>query len=376
MSPLSCPPTPSPLSCIQSQSSTKEKSPAAAPSSPHHEVVVPITPSKSAKSVRILLSPTGSRDETPVPCTSCVQLTKRVEVLERFMRDVKDSGVLGKAHAASSSSPAVFQSPSPRKKFQHTARTPQLKSTAIGNALIQFQRSSLGCKEGAKDKENARTRRGHAQRFTEYMMKQTIKSMQSAILKDVVTHRQAIKRKKSRALKESSTPADLDMVYGYIAGYLAIVSGHRPVVFTSLKIKDINEAERKGDRFVLWVGEHKTQRSFGHARLPLYKEEYKWLTVLTLIVSTLCEDAVWLFVRRDGKAVAKLNQYLTSAWRDAGLEGEINFNMVRSSVSTQAKKHLSVEDRTLVATSTWPQRTHFTARLLTWKMPSKSGNLG
>ncbi|CAL8334440.1 unnamed protein product [Lota lota] len=207
------------------------------------------------------------------------------------------------------------RNPRPRKKFQHTARTPQLKSTAIGNAVLQFQRSSLGCKEGVKDKENARTR--HSQNFTEYMVKgevprrgmralynldklqaflnhldlfhrgtSKLSSVQvGQILKDVVTHRQAIKRKKSRALKECSTPSDLDMVYGYVAGYLAIVSGHRPVVCTSMKIKDIVDAERKGDRFVLW---------------------------------------------RDGKPVAKLNQYLTSAWRDAGLEGEINFNMVRS----------------------------------------------
>ncbi|CAL8324507.1 unnamed protein product [Lota lota] len=302
MPPPPCPSTPSPLRYYQSplrfyqpQSTAKEY------------VEVPITPSESPKRVTIMLSPTGSRDETPVACMGCVQLTKRVEELERFVRDLKESGLINKG--ASSSRPAVFQSPSPRKKYQHTARTPQLKVTAIENPLSAAHQST-------------------------FMDKAKI-----AIPKLLT------------ALRQCSTPSDLEMVYGYISGYLAIVSGHRPVVFTSLKIADVREAERKGDRYVLWVGEHKTQRSFGHAQMPLYKEEIQWLKELAVIVSSLVEDAVWLFVRRDGKAVQKLNRHLTSAWADAGLKGEINFNMVRSSVSTQCKKHLSVEDRTLVATS-------------------------
>ncbi|CAL8243183.1 unnamed protein product [Lota lota] len=87
-------------------------------------------------------------------------------------------------------------------------------------------------------------------------LKQTIKSMQSDVLRDVITHRQMIKRRKSRTLQKVATPSDLDMVYGYIAGYLAIVSGHWQVVFTSMKIKDGLDAEKKGDRFVLWAKKH------------------------------------------------------------------------------------------------------------------------
>jgi hypothetical protein len=34
-----------------------------------------------------------------------------------------------------------------------------------------YQRASLGCKTGKKDKENARTLRSHAQRFCTYMQK-------------------------------------------------------------------------------------------------------------------------------------------------------------------------------------------------------------
>ncbi|CAL8403592.1 unnamed protein product [Boreogadus saida] len=255
---------------------------------------------------------------------------------------------------AQGSSSATLASPSPGKKFKHTPKSPMLKKIALGNALLMYQRASLGCKTGKK--ENARTLRSHAQRFCTYMQKgapakrgmrflfnlkklqewplvlkranyqvttiknmmynvkgflkhvklfhrstskitgvqmgqiqQTIKALQSDILRDVLSHRQTIKKKSRREVKnwkcvqygidweKKATSLDLGLVQGYLTGYVAILTGHRPVVFNSLKKKE--------------VGEHKTQRSFGHAQVALFEEEYGWLRRLMDISNCLHKDS-------------------------------------------------------------------------------------
>ena len=54
-------------------------------------------------------------------------------------------------------------------------------------------------------------------------------------------------------LEKKATSLDLDLVQGYITGYLAIITGHRPVVFNSLKKKEVLEAEHEGEGYVVWV---------------------------------------------------------------------------------------------------------------------------
>ncbi|CAL8239258.1 unnamed protein product, partial [Gadus morhua 'NCC'] len=206
-------------------------------------------------------------------------------------------------------------------------------------------------------------------------IQQTFKALQSDILRDVVSHRQTIKKKKSRnmlsageenrflekakrkipkllnRLEKKATSLDLELVQGYITGYLAILTGHRPVVFESLKKKEVMEAEHEGEGYVVWVGEHKTQRSFGHAQMALFEEEYGWLRRLMDISNCLHKDSPYLIHRLDGQQHSKLSRLLLGAWVDAGMKGSISFNMVRSSVSSQAKEHLTQEERTRVASS-------------------------
>ncbi|CAL8238915.1 unnamed protein product, partial [Lota lota] len=450
----SCPPSPWSMSCSK-DSPNHMPSPSSAATCPSSgefpKLVLATSPSNSTPRLPISSSPLQPYCDMPVSCRSSTilltnqmgQLTKRMEGMETVMKQMQETMLHMQQYTAAqtaSSSAAYFASPSPGKKHQHMQRRPQLKRTVVGNALLQFQRASLGYRMAKKDMEKARSRRCHAQRFCAYMSKgevpkrgmralynvdklrawptvlkkshyrvttikkilsnvraflmhldlfhrgsseitavqigqlqQTIKGLQSDIMKDVLTHRQAIQRTKSehmlspaqqnsfpqkakriipkllRRLEERATPSDLDLVYGYVTGYLAIVSGHRPVVFTSLRIQEVLGAENQGEKFILWVGEHKTQKSFG--LLALYEEEYGWLKALTRIVNGLHGDSPFLLVRRDGKPITKLNKLLMNAWRDAGMEGMINFNMVRSSVSTQVKKHLSAEEQTRVVTS-------------------------
>ncbi|CAL8234109.1 unnamed protein product [Boreogadus saida] len=77
--------------------------------------------------------------------------------------------------------------------------------------------------------------------------------------------------------EKKATSLDLGLVQGYLTGYVAILIGHRPVVFNSLKKKE--------------VGEHKTQRSFGHAQMALFEEEYGWLRRLMDISNCLHKDS-------------------------------------------------------------------------------------
>ncbi|XP_033472183.2 uncharacterized protein LOC117250203 [Epinephelus lanceolatus] len=71
--------------------------------------------------------------------------------------------------ASPSQSTSLLASGSPRKKGKHSAGTPQLKQTLIGKILLGFQKASLGSKFRLKDRENARTKRGHAERIATYM---------------------------------------------------------------------------------------------------------------------------------------------------------------------------------------------------------------
>ncbi|KAK1880533.1 Cyclic GMP-AMP synthase [Dissostichus eleginoides] len=58
---------------------------------------------------------------------------------------------------------------------------------------------------------------------------------------------------------------------------------------------------------------------------------------------------VSVFLTIKGKQIQKPVNFLSQAWNDAGLKGAITFNQIRSSVSTQANKHLTEKDRRQVA---------------------------
>lgn len=86
------------------------------------------------------------------------------------------------------------------------------------------------------------------------------------------------------------------------------------------------------------VEEHKTMRAFGHAELNLNKEEFQWLVSLTN--GTCCSHGhvcPYVFHTTQGKQILKPVHFIQLAWADCGMTGSINFNKIRSSVSTQVR---------------------------------------
>nr|XP_046238930.1 uncharacterized protein LOC124055955 [Scatophagus argus] len=141
-------------------------------------------------------------------------------------------------------------------------------------------------------------------------------------------------------------------VMGYMMGYLAMLTGHRSVVFTHLTKENVTNFEtwNHGKRFQVLVDDHKTVRTFGQAALALNDEEFRWLEHVTN--GKCCEqgrDSNYVFHARNGQQIQKPGNFLQMAWTDAGMKGSVTFNMIRSSVSTQANQHLSEKERKTVA---------------------------
>ncbi|CAB1438058.1 unnamed protein product [Pleuronectes platessa] len=99
----------------------------------------------------------------------------------------------------------------------------------------------------------------------------------------------------------------------------------------------------------LLVDEHKTVKTFGQA---LNAKEFSWLR--QLYDGNCCvkgKSSRNIFHTFLGSSITKPVNFLHLAWTDAGLRGPITFNMIRSSVSTQAERHLSETERRKVALS-------------------------
>ncbi|KAI3364703.1 hypothetical protein L3Q82_011491, partial [Scortum barcoo] len=139
---------------------------------------------------------------------------------------------------------------------------------------------------------------------------------------------------------------------GYLMGYLSILTGHRAIVFTNMTRNQVNFADcwGGGKKYRILVDEHKTMGSFGQAAVCLKKEEYEWVKKVSCGECCLQgEDIQYVFHTALGRQVGKPSNFLHLAWLDAGMTGPITFGQIRSSVSTQAKHHLTDKERNQVA---------------------------
>ncbi|XP_049456923.1 uncharacterized protein LOC125903812, partial [Epinephelus fuscoguttatus] len=139
---------------------------------------------------------------------------------------------------------------------------------------------------------------------------------------------------------------------GYIMGYLSMLTGHRSIVLTNMTKEHVMNFETwdHGKKFQVLVDDHKTVRSFGQAAFSLNNEEFTWLECLTN--GKCCKPgqaSKYVFHTVLGKQIQKPLNFLHLAWVDAGMQGTVSFNMIRSSVSTQANKYLSEKERKQVA---------------------------
>uniref|UniRef100_A0AAV2MG99 Uncharacterized protein n=1 Tax=Knipowitschia caucasica TaxID=637954 RepID=A0AAV2MG99_KNICA len=160
-----------------------------------------------------------------------------------------------------------------------------------------------------------------------------------------------------RAIDEIICRKDPDELHGlgmgYILCYLAIVTGHRAVVFHHVTKESVQEADswKSGTRFQVLVDDHKTSRTFGQASLVLERHEFNWLRVLATgeVCTEECREVDNIFHSPSGGPIRQVSELINRAWAAAGLGGSISFNKIRSSVSTQANDHLTEEERRRVA---------------------------
>lgn len=98
------------------------------------------------------------------------------------------------------------------------------------------------------------------------------------------------------------------------------------------------------------MDEHKSVKSFGQASLVLNCVEFSWLRWFH--DGKCCprgKDSANIFHTFRGCRLTKPAHFLHLAWTDAGLKGPVSFNLIRSSVATQAERHLSETERRKVA---------------------------
>ncbi|KAL6455543.1 hypothetical protein MHYP_G00353940 [Metynnis hypsauchen] len=169
-------------------------------------------------------------------------------------------------------------------------------------------------------------------------------------LKENKVHQQTVKRNKSNMTWRNPRVKSFKLLQGYLAGYLGILTAHRPVVLTNLQKESILQAETdEQNRAVVWVDHHKTDRTVGNAFIALLPLEVDWLKgLIEVSAAHFGGDQCPYVFQFDGKQLYKLNMELKSAWNHVGMQGYIRFGLIRTAIANQAKKHLLAEERRLV----------------------------
>ncbi|KAM7388844.1 hypothetical protein PAMP_022855 [Pampus punctatissimus] len=120
-----------------------------------------------------------------------------------------------------------------------------------------------------------------------------------------------------------------------------------------MTVKEVKTAEKttRGYR-VIRIQEHKTQRYFGQAAIPLKPEEYVWFRRYNRLRGQIKggSEASTFFHTTVGGPLLKLPEYFKDVWEGLNLGPGPTFNMLRSSVATFTKRHLGHEKYERVAT--------------------------
>ncbi|KAL6479614.1 hypothetical protein MHYP_G00106470 [Metynnis hypsauchen] len=176
------------------------------------------------------------------------------------------------------------------------------------------------------------------------------KKLQKDNSRRITAHQQTVKWNKSKLLRPSSDYG----TFMHIAGYLAILTGHRPVVLTNLQKDKVLQAEVDDHKWAMvWVDHHKTDRTFGNAYMALLPHEVDLLKGLIEVSTAHFAGEQCPFVFQfEGKQLYKLNCELKAAWHHSRMQGQISFGLIRTAIANQAKKHLPAEERKLVCQAT------------------------
>ncbi|KAJ4924404.1 hypothetical protein JOQ06_000644 [Pogonophryne albipinna] len=131
-------------------------------------------------------------------------------------------------------------------------------------------------------------------------------------------------------------------LFGYVTGFLASLYGHRLGVFLNMTDGQVTKAvhcPEKGD-YLLKVEEHKTNQSFGMAKMLLSSQEYGWLLSIIQIKNRLAAGSAkskYVFFNTNASPSTLLTRYLQMAWLEMNLRGVPTFTSLRTAVATFAR---------------------------------------
>ncbi|XP_066523727.1 uncharacterized protein [Hoplias malabaricus] len=145
--------------------------------------------------------------------------------------------------------------------------------------------------------------------------------------------------KKLEQLRKTRTRACLQQVFGLMAGYFVVGTGHRTGVLTNLTVKEVTDAESgEGGSVVIEVAQHKSASTYGFAQLCLSKEEFSWFTTLLEIRIGLegAKSKFFFFTASGGRCV-KLLLYFQTEWTRMGFGRRFNFRHFRTTMVHHTK---------------------------------------
>ncbi|CAI5658418.1 unnamed protein product [Oreochromis niloticus] len=184
-------------------------------------------------------------------------------------------------------------------------------------------------------------------------LKGTLVALQSEMKKsrrELQTHKQDIRIKKSLELEKNPTTENLDWFYGLLAGFVICTTGHRRGVISNMTVEEVGTAEADGDgQRIIRVKEHKTKETFGHALVPLTKDEYIWFHRFVYHRQRYPGGSSQLiFANTNGGPYSKMLTSFQDAWRKFGIPGKPTFSMIRSSISTFSERSLGTQSKVQV----------------------------
>ncbi|KAI4794425.1 hypothetical protein KUCAC02_001226 [Chaenocephalus aceratus] len=131
-------------------------------------------------------------------------------------------------------------------------------------------------------------------------------------------------------------------LFGYVTGFLASLYGHRLGVFLNMTDGQVTKAvhcPEKGD-YLLKVEEHKTNQSFGLAKMLLSSQEYGWLLSSIQMKNRLTAGSAkskYVFFNTNASPSSLLTRYLQMAWLEMNLRGVPTFTSLRTAMATFAR---------------------------------------
>ncbi|MCJ8750141.1 hypothetical protein PDJAM_G00259140 [Pangasius djambal] len=182
--------------------------------------------------------------------------------------------------------------------------------------------------------------------------KQAVKAKSKNILDAV--HIQTFLEKARRAipnalvtLEQNPLPQNLYRLFGLLSGFIICLTGHRRGVLLGMEAEEVHAApkDNHGRRGVM-VAKHKTSSKYGHALVPLEKEEHVWFArFLYHRHKYPIGESKLFFANTNGGPFSRLACTFQECWKEFGLPGKPTFGLIRTSISTYVRRELDYKQK-------------------------------